>query len=59
MAMDYIETRALEELKQKNKIELAKMNSELSQKEHEMKMERLDKLLAIAQAGGKPNTEAD
>lgn len=59
MAMDFKETKELEELKQKHKVELLVLNRELAKEEHEMKMARLEKLLAIAQAGGKPNTEAD
>lgn len=53
MVMDFKETKELEEIKQNNKIALIEEQAKDRKIEHEQKMERLNKLLEIAEAGGK------
>ena len=52
MALDFQQTREIEELKQKHKIEIMNLGEELSNKEHERKIERLNLRLKISKAGG-------
>ena len=53
MPLSFEETKEIEELKQKNKVECFEWQKKLMNGEHSHKIERLEKLLEIAKAGGK------
>lgn len=46
------EKKEMEELKQLDKIELIELNAKMAKEEHAMKLERLQLMLKIAEAGG-------
>ena len=52
MALDFEQTKEIEELKQGHKKELLKEQETQAVAEHGRKMRRLEKLLEIAKAGG-------
>jgi len=49
----------IEKLKHNNKLEMLKVQESLADKEHARKMERLNKLLEIAKAGGTPEISGE
>lgn len=57
MVMTFNETTQLEEMKQNNKKELIDLQAKDRETEHNQKMERLNKLLEIAKAGGNTSME--
>lgn len=57
MVMTFEESKELEGVKHHNKRELLLMQDQDLRREHDRKMERLEKLLEIAKAGGKVDYE--
>ena len=55
MALDFEETKKIEQQKHDLKKEWAEIQMTLTEHEHDLKMERLQKHLEIARAGGKPH----
>lgn len=54
MALEYPQMTELENLKQKHKIEIFKEQDRLLQREHDLKMKRLEKHLEIAKVEAGP-----
>lgn len=52
MAFTFKETKALEKLKQKHKLEIIDQGALSNNFEHDLKMKRLEMMLKIAKAGG-------
>ena len=59
MVKNQAEDIEFEKLKHSNKLELLIIQENAAVKEHERKMERLNKLLEIEKAGGTPETKEE